>query len=45
MKTKTPRGTTKWTWTDEDKDTEKDNKMDTDEDKGTKRDNKMDMGR
>ena len=41
MKTKAPRGTTKWTRTDEDK--EKDNKMDTDE--GTKRDNKMDKDR
>ena len=28
MKTKTPRGTTKWNWTDEDKDTKRDNKMD-----------------
>ena len=28
MKTKTLRGTTKWTGTDEDKDTKRDNKMD-----------------
>ena len=30
MKTKAPRGTTKWTRTDEDKDTKRDNKMDKD---------------
>ena len=40
------RWTTKWTWTDEDKDTTRDNKMEMDrQDKDTERDNKMDMDR